>query len=99
MAITNIWRRSTTNRMIGGVCGGLAQFFAIDASLLRAAWVLFFLLGGTGGLLYLALWGILPDETGERTTLPWLLFVLALALPLLYAIGLVPFGLPATLFP
>ena len=97
MTITRVWRRSSTKRMIGGVCGGLAEFFAIDASLLRAGWVLFFLLGGAGGLLYLALWGILPTETGERTALPWLLFALAIGLLLLYATMSLPFGLPSTL--
>ena len=98
MIITRVWRRSTANRMIGGVCGGLAEFFGIDASLLRAGWILFFLIGGTGGLLYLALWGILPDQAGERASLPWLLFVLAVGLLVLYVTLSLPFGLPSILF-
>lgn len=98
MTITRVWRRSSANRMISGVCGGLAEIFGIDVSLLRAGWVLFFLIGGAGGLLYLALWGILPDQAGERTSFPWLLFALAIGLFLLYATISLSMGLPSVFF-
>lgn len=93
MTSTNELRRSTTDRVIGGVCGGLARFFQIDSGLLRVGWVLLFLLAGTGGLIYLVLWGILPDDTGQRTYLPWVLLALLVGLPLLCALIALPFGL------
>ncbi|MEE2060895.1 MULTISPECIES: PspC domain-containing protein [Rhodococcus] len=54
--------RSTSQRMLGGVCGGIAEYFGIDTNLVRAGAVLTaFLTGGTAVLLYLALWIILPE--------------------------------------
>ncbi len=53
-------RRSATDRMAGGVCGGLADHTGIDAVLWRAGFVALTLLGGSGVLLYLLLWVLLP---------------------------------------
>ena len=47
-------------KVIGGVCTGLARYFNIDVSKVRLAWVLFSLFGGSGILIYLVLWLILP---------------------------------------
>lgn len=91
-------RRSTTDRIIGGVCGGLARYFQIDTGLLRVGWVLLFLLAGAGGLVYLVLWAVLPDDTGQRTSLPWVLLVLLVGLPLLCALIALPLGLFGALF-
>lgn len=46
--------------MIAGVCGGLAEYFAIDVTLIRVIFVVLALMAGPGLLLYLALWVILP---------------------------------------
>jgi phage shock protein C len=55
--------RSTRNRMLGGVIGGLADYTGIDASLLRILTVLGFILGvGTLGFIYLAWIFIVPNE-------------------------------------
>jgi len=54
--------RSRTERMIGGVCGGLAQYFGVDPTLVRALLVFVTLLGGAGVLLYAVLWVIMPLE-------------------------------------
>lgn len=54
--------RSRTDRMIGGVCGGLARYFGVDPSLIRLAFALAFVFGGSGLLLYLILWIVLPAE-------------------------------------
>ncbi len=54
--------RSQTDRMIGGVCGGLAQVLDIDPTIVRLVFVLLALLGGHGVLLYLILWLIMPGE-------------------------------------
>jgi len=52
--------RSVTDRKIGGVCGGVAEFLDADPSIIRLIWLLSIFLAGTGGLLYLLLWFILP---------------------------------------
>ena len=54
--------RSKTDRKVAGVCGGLAQYFNIDATLIRVLFVVLAVLGGSGVLLYLALWIIVPKE-------------------------------------
>ncbi len=52
--------RSGTDKKIGGVCGGLAEYFDLDPTLIRVIWVLLVLCGGTGLLAYLILWIVLP---------------------------------------
>jgi phage shock protein PspC (stress-responsive transcriptional regulator) len=55
--------RSRSDRMIAGVCGGAARYFGIDATLLRVILVLAAILGiGTGFVLYLACWLLVPEE-------------------------------------
>jgi phage shock protein C len=54
--------RSRTDRILGGVCGGLAQYFNADPTLIRVVFVLLTVLGGAGPLLYLAMWIIVPKE-------------------------------------
>ena len=46
--------RSTENRMIAGVCGGIAEYFDIDATLVRLVAVLLLLPGGVPGLQHLS---------------------------------------------
>lgn len=57
-------RRSDTNRMLGGVCGGLSEHTGIDVVLFRVGFVVLVVAGGAGLLLYLALWLLLPDSHG-----------------------------------
>ena len=40
--------KSNKNKMIDGVCGGIAEYFGIDPTLVRLAWVLFCAMGGSG---------------------------------------------------
>ncbi len=54
--------RSKTSRQVAGVCGGLAQHFNVDPTLIRVLFVVLAVLGGSGILLYLALWIIVPSE-------------------------------------
>ena len=54
--------RSRTDRMVSGVCGGLAQYFSIDVTLVRLVFLLLLVFGGSGFLLYLILWIVVPDE-------------------------------------
>ena len=52
--------RSRTEKMIAGVCGGLAEYLDVDPTLVRVAWVFISLLAGAGVLLYLIMWVIMP---------------------------------------
>lgn len=52
--------RSRRDRKIAGVCGGLAEYSGIDATIIRVLFVVLALAGGPGLLIYLALWVILP---------------------------------------
>ena len=54
--------RSRSQRMICGVCGGIAEYFNIDPTIIRLAWVLFSVAGGSGLLVYLLAAIIIPDE-------------------------------------
>jgi len=58
--------RSVTDRRIGGVCGGVAEFLEADPTIIRLIWALSFFVFGAGGILYLLLWFVLP--LGERQT-------------------------------
>lgn len=56
-------RRSRSNRMIAGVCGGLEQFFGLDAFWFRLAFVIATLPGGVPGIAaYVILWLIMPSD-------------------------------------
>ena len=54
--------RSQDERMIGGVCGGLGDFFGIDPTLIRLLFVFLTLLGAQGVLAYLILLIVVPEE-------------------------------------
>ncbi|HEY0604292.1 MAG TPA: PspC domain-containing protein [Herpetosiphonaceae bacterium] len=60
--MTNQLYRSRTDVMIGGVCGGLARYLSIDATLVRLVAVILALSNGIGVILYLVLWLIVPQE-------------------------------------
>ncbi len=56
--------RNLTDRVLGGVCGGLGAFIGVDPWWVRAAFVVLGVFtAGTGVLIYLALWFILPPQT------------------------------------
>ncbi len=55
--------RSETDRMIAGVCGGLADYLNIDPVLVRLAFVVLFLASGIGLAIYALLWLILPTPS------------------------------------
>jgi phage shock protein C len=55
--------RSRTDKMLGGVCGGLAESLDVDVTLLRIGFVALTLLGGGIGIpLYLAAWIVAPES-------------------------------------
>jgi len=54
--------RSKSDRMLGGVCGGLARHLNIDPTLVRLIFVALTLAGGPGILIYLICWIAIPEE-------------------------------------
>jgi phage shock protein C len=57
------FRRSSSDRMVAGVCGGAAELLGIESSLVRVLLVIATLLGfGSGILIYLACWIIVPEK-------------------------------------
>lgn len=60
------WFRSSSDRMVSGVCGGLAEEFGLPPAVVRLGFVLLTLFSfGTGLLLYIVLWVVMP-EGGRR---------------------------------
>ena len=62
--------RTQQDRIIGGVCGGLARYLNIEVVLVRLFFVVFALVGGIGPLVYIILWIVVPSEeqVGGSTT-------------------------------
>ncbi len=54
--------RARKERMIAGVCGGLAQYLGVDPSLVRLVFLLLGLTVGGGFLAYLICWIVIPEE-------------------------------------
>jgi len=52
--------RSRANKMLGGVCGGLAEYFDIDPSLVRLITIAIMFIPGAGFLAYLIAWLVIP---------------------------------------
>jgi len=61
-------QRDTQHKVIGGVCAGLANYFDIDASLLRVLFAVMFLFASAGFWLYLILWMVMPAAKVEPIT-------------------------------
>jgi phage shock protein PspC (stress-responsive transcriptional regulator) len=60
--------RSTSDRWFTGVCGGIAEYTGIDATIIRVTVAVLVLMGGTGGLAYVLAWLLIPsaDATESR---------------------------------
>ena len=54
--------RSRKDRWLAGICGGIAEYFALDPTLIRVLFVLFSLFAGGGILAYIILWLVIPEE-------------------------------------
>ena len=57
--------KSNTNKMLEGICGGIAEYFGIDPTIVRLAWVVFCALGGSGILAYIIAAIIIPSAPLE----------------------------------
>ena len=53
--------RSRSDRKLAGVCAGIADYFGWDPTLVRVGWIVLTLMGGSGILLYLILWLVMPE--------------------------------------
>ncbi len=53
--------KSSTNKMISGVCGGIAEYINIDPTIVRLLWALFCFLGGAGVIAYIIAAIIIPN--------------------------------------
>ncbi|MCK8517490.1 PspC domain-containing protein [Methanoculleus sp. 7T] len=60
--------RSTTDRWIAGICGGIGEYFEIDPNIIRVIWVVVTAITGfiAGILVYILLWIILPEQGQAR---------------------------------
>jgi phage shock protein C len=54
--------RSRTDRQVAGVCGGIADYFNIDPTIVRILWVIFAIAGGPGLIVYIILAIVIPEE-------------------------------------
>lgn len=64
-------RRSRDNRVIAGVCAGVAEYVGMDTTLLRLVFaVLAVVSGGSFGVVYLILWAIMPEERAKPISSP-----------------------------
>ena len=58
--------RSRRHRVIAGVCGGVAEYFALDPVIVRILWILFTIAGGAGLLTYIAALFIMENNPHEE---------------------------------
>jgi phage shock protein C len=54
--------RNLSKKMIGGVCAGIADYFSVDATIIRLAWILFCCLGGAGIIAYIICLLVIPAK-------------------------------------
>lgn len=66
------YRRAREDKLLAGVCAGLAKHVRVDVNAVRIAFVVLSAIGGFGLLVYAALWVVAPQERGEETTAPGL---------------------------
>jgi phage shock protein C len=62
--------RSSSDKFLGGVCGGIGKYLGVDSSFVRIIFLLLMFGSGIGFLLYILLWVILPQEGATATGLP-----------------------------
>jgi len=62
--------RSNKNKQIGGVCGGLAEYFNLDVVIMRIIMICLIFVNGAGFLLYILLWIMLPVGDDQQISAP-----------------------------
>lgn len=59
--------KSRDDRIVAGVCGGLAEFFGLDSTIIRVIWAVMIFMGGSGLMLYIICAVIIPNDTDGRS--------------------------------
>jgi len=62
--------RSPNDKVVAGVCGGLARHFSIDPALVRLAFIVFAFAGGASVPVYVVLWIVMPEGDGNAVATP-----------------------------
>jgi phage shock protein C len=60
--------RSRTQRMVAGVCGGTAEYFNVDTTVIRVLFLVLTLFGGAGLVIYVVMWILVPDASKAPPT-------------------------------
>ena len=63
--------RSSTDKMLGGVCGGIAQYLGVDATIVRLVAAALIVFTGVGPLVYLLAWVLMPADGGKAIAEDW----------------------------
>ncbi|WP_425310198.1 PspC domain-containing protein [Ammonicoccus fulvus] len=63
--------RSTTDKMLGGVCGGLADYLGLDATLVRIITAALVIFTGVGPIAYILAWILMPAASGKAIANDW----------------------------
>lgn len=58
--------RSKVNRKLAGVCGGIAEYFNVDPTIIRLVFVVLAICAGCGLLAYLLAWIIVPEQPSNN---------------------------------
>ncbi len=58
--------RSGKEKILGGVCGGMAEYFGVDPVIVRLLWIAACLLWGVGILLYIIAWIVIPKNPKHK---------------------------------
>lgn len=64
--MTKTLHRSQTDKILAGICGGLAEYFEVDSTIIRLLFIFVVAMGGSGLFIYLILWLIMPKNAGEN---------------------------------
>lgn len=62
--------RSTTDKKIAGVCGGIAEYFDVDPVIIRVIALILFFAGLSGLIAYIILWIVVPIDPGQPEIIP-----------------------------
>ena len=57
--------KSVTDKKLCGVCGGIAEYFELDTTRVRLAWIIFTALGGSGIIAYIIAALVIPEQNAE----------------------------------
>lgn len=63
--------RSSTDKMLGGVCGGLAEYLGLDSTLVRIIAAALIVFTGVGPIAYILAWILMPASSGKAIANDW----------------------------